>query len=109
MRNRGRVVCFRLDESEYVSLKEKVKKSGLPQETLIRCILSGVIVKEKPPLDFYKMTNELHFIGHNMNQIAAKAHTTGLIDADEYTRQVKLLRDTVLSIQRAVLLPDEID
>ena len=107
MRNRSHPILFRLNDVEYQSLKDKISRSGRKQEEYIRIVLSGTVLKEQPALDYYAMTKELHYIGHNLNQIATKANTTGDLDASEYKRQAALLREAILDIRRAVEAPEE--
>ncbi len=62
--------------------------------------------KELPPPDYYVMIKELHAIGSNMNQIAAKANATGHIDRTVFQYEANRLRKAVLDIQAAVTLPE---
>ena len=71
----------------------------------MRALISGVVPREKPPLDFWAMNRELHYIGNNLNQIALKAHALGAIDARHYDEAVQEFREAVQTIQAAVLLP----
>jgi alcohol dehydrogenase YqhD (iron-dependent ADH family) len=52
------------------------------------------------------MIKELHAIGSNMNQIAAKANATGHIDRTVFQYEANRLRKAVLDIQAAVTLPE---
>ncbi len=51
---------------------------------------------------------ELHSIGVLLNQIAARAHTIGFIDVDEYHRNAQELNRITQEIYEAVVLPDKL-
>jgi Bacterial mobilisation protein (MobC). len=52
------------------------------------------------------MTRELHSIGNNLNQIAAKANTTGHIDKTVFQYEANRLRKAVQDIMEAVTAPE---
>ena len=72
----------------------------------MRTLINGYVPKELPPPDYYAMIKELHAIGSNMNQIAAKANATGHIDRTVFQYEANRLRKAVLDIQAAVTLPE---
>ncbi len=86
-------------------LNQNVQRSGLTREAYLRVLISGFVPKEKPPLDFWAMNRELHYIGNNLNQIARQAHAVNAIDAKHYDEGVQLFQDAVLKIMSAVLDP----
>jgi len=86
-------------------LNQNVQRSGLTREAYLRVLISGLVPKEKPPLDFWAMNRELHYIGNNLNQIARQAHAVNAIDAKHYDEGVQLFQDAVLKIMSAVLDP----
>lgn len=86
-------------------LNQNVQRSGLTRETYLPVLISGVVPREKPPLDFWAMNRELHYIGNNLNQIARQAHAVNAIEAKHYDEGVQLFQDAVLKIMSAVLDP----
>ena len=86
-------------------LNQNVQRSGLTREAYLRVLISGFVPREKPPLDFWAMKQELYYIGNNLNQIARQAHAVSAIDAKHYDEGVQLFRDAVLKIMSAVLDP----
>jgi hypothetical protein len=109
MLKRNIKITFRLNEEEHQSFTNQVKKTGLSREAFIRALIRGYEPKELPPLDYHAMIRELHAIGSNLNQIAARANATGYIDSAAFQREVKWLRRTVLDIQEAVTGPKKND
>jgi hypothetical protein len=105
MLQRNIKITFRLNEEEQQSLAKQVKNTGLSQESFIRALIKGYEPRELPPLDYHVMIRELHAIGSNLNQIAARANATGHIDSATYQRDVTWLRRVVLDIQASVTLP----
>ncbi len=106
MRKRGIPILVRLNAQEQQNLAKRVKKSGLSQEAFIRSLINGYVPKELPPPDYFAMTRELHAIGGNLNQIAAKANATGLIDTTVFQYEANRLRKTVQDIIAAVTAPE---
>ena len=106
MLKRSIKITFRLNTQECQRLKKQVKKSGLSQESYLRTLINGYVPKELPPPDYYTMIRELHAIGSNLNQIAAKANATGHIDRTAFQYEANRLRKAVLDIQAAVTSPE---
>lgn len=106
MRKRGIRVQVWLNKEENTRLHTSAKKAGLSQESYLRTLINGYVPKELPPPDYYVMIKELHAIGSNMNQIAAKANTTGHIDRTVFQYEANRLRKAVLDIQAAATLPE---
>jgi len=106
MLKRSIKITFRLNAQECQRLKKQVKKTGLSQEAFIRTLINGYVPKELPPPDYYAMMRELHAIGSNLNQIAAKANATGHIDRTVFQYEANRLRKAVLDIQAAVTSPE---
>ncbi|MFZ5974031.1 MAG: plasmid mobilization protein [Bacillota bacterium] len=107
MRKRNIRAQVWLNAREYQMLKRNAKKTCLSQETYLRTLINGMILKESPSPDYYAMMRELHAIGVNLNQIAAKANATGVIDAFTYSENARLLQKSLLRIQSAVELPNK--
>ena len=106
MRKRGIPILIRLNAQEQQNLAKQVKKSGLSQEAFIRSLINGYMPKELPPPDYFSMIRELHAIGSNLNQIAAKANATGHIDTTVFQYEANRLKRTVQEIQAAVTAPE---
>ena len=51
------------------------------------------------------MMQQLYGIGNNLNQIAMKAHTLGVVDVQRYDAAVRTFEQAVQTITEAVLLP----
>ena len=83
MRKRNIPFLFRLNEQEAEAFRDRVKRSGLTQESYVRQVIRGKIPRDAPPPDYYAMMKELHKIGNNLNQIARRVNGTGnLYDED---------------------------
>jgi hypothetical protein len=108
MRTRPLRIWAHLSKDEYEAFRRCVKKSGLPQEAYLRALIKGRVPREPPPADYYAMMKELHAIGNRINQIAARANAIGFIDAGQYEKDARELREAILWIQAAVVLPKRI-
>lgn len=89
--------------------RDRVKRSGLTQESYVRQVIRGKIPRDAPPPDYYAMMKELHKIGNNLNQIAQKAHVLNVIDVQRYDRDMKKFEEAVRLITEAVILPETVE
>ena len=74
-------------KTEAQDLQKKAKKACLSEAALIRLLLRGYEPREQPDSRFYDSMRELSAIGNNLNQLAAKAHTLGFVDAPMLVRK----------------------
>lgn len=102
MRKRSIRAQVWLNEEENTKLQNNSKKAGLSRESYIRTLINGFLPKAIPPPDYYSMMKELHAIGSNLNQIAARANSIGHIDRTVFQNEANRLRKAVLDIQAAV-------
>ena len=96
-------IRIRTDPQLRDKLKTLSEKSGLSKSAVIRILIDGAKLREMPPLDYHKMTAELHAIGNNLNQIAHVANATGRIDAVGYMANVSALNAALYQIKTAVM------
>ena len=102
MRKRNHRIWCRLNDQEYAKYLSQVNKTGLSQESYLRKLITGCQIKEMPPVEYYKLIQELMRAGHNLNQIAAKANSLHLIDRDVYRKNVEVFWEILLQIQSAM-------
>ena len=105
MRKRNVHIQFWLDKKEAEAFQKKVTKSGLSREEYLRNLINGLAQKDAQPPDYYAMMRELHGIGNNLNQIAAKAHTLNALDVQRYDENCRKLDEAIKTITAAVMLP----
>lgn len=106
MRMRNRTVLLRLTDDELSRLRALVARSGLSQEAYLRSLIAGLRPRDKPPPDYLAMMRELHAIGNNLNQIAAKLHSLGVLDASRYDEEACRLAAALARIAAAVSDPE---
>ena len=106
MRKRGIRTQVWLNKEENTKLHTNAKKAGLSQESYLRSLINGYVPKELPPPDYFPMTRELHAIGSNLNQLAAKANATGHIDKAVFQYEANRLRKAIQDIIEAVTAPE---
>ena len=97
MGNRTRNCRFlvSLTEKEMNRLTKQVKRTGLSRNAYIRHLLSGTQPKELPPVEYHEVLKNLRQINNNMNQIAVKANSSGIIDVKEYWDNVRWLQEVI--------------
>ena len=106
MRKRSIRIQVWLNQEENLRLQNNAKKAGLSRESYLRTLINGYVPKTLPPPEYHLMIKELHAIGNNLNQLAAKANATGNIDKTVFQYEANRLRKAVLDIQAAVTLPE---
>ena len=99
MLKRNCEVLLWLTEKEQAELKANAKKCSLSVQAYLRQLLSGIQLKERPPEDFSEVLSRLRWIGNNLRQIAIKANTLGLIDAEQYWQNVEQLNQVVSDLK----------
>ena len=104
MRTRNIQIILRLTPAEHQALRKCVAQSGLSQSAYLRLLISGHVPKALPPIEYHKLLRQLY--ANNMNQIAARANSTGFFLADEYARNADELRQALLEIQAAFTPPE---
>ena len=109
MRNRGIRKQVWLNEEENTRLQNSAGKAGLSQENYLRALINGFVPKALPPIEYHAIIRELHVIGNNLNQIAARAIVTGNIDRTIFQYEANRLRKATLDIQAAVTSPERRD
>lgn len=108
MRNREKRVWVHLSQEEYAYFLDCVRLSGYKKEPYLRSIISGHIPRAQPPIEYRELLRELHAIGNNLHQIAARANAYGVIDAAMYQENAQKLQEQTLRIHMAVTQPDKI-
>lgn len=107
MRKRKNRVVIYLNDKELKYADMQANKTKLSRSALFRFLIMGYRPKEPPPVEYYALMKELRAIGKNMNQIAARANATGFFMMEEYSQNVKQHFKIMLSIQKAVTLPEK--
>jgi len=94
-----------LDQKEYDSFNVKVHRSGLTREAYLRQLINGLVPSDLPPPDYFEMMKELRRISNNLNHIAIKAHFFNVPDLKKYDENFEFLKNAILEITNAVMLP----
>lgn len=108
MRKRNVQVLFRLNDEEAAYLYGLVEKSGRSKEALLRSMLMGYRLCEKPDPEFYKIMRELSAIGNRINQLAAKANALDFIDTPMLREEARKWHDFQLDVRKKYLLPKRV-
>lgn len=105
MRTRGIKKQLWLNREEDKILKNKAKKVGMSEATLVRNLIMGYEPREKPDDRFYDVMKQLHSMSNSLNQIAKKAHSLGFVDAPYYQKEADKWSQFILKVKREYLIP----
>lgn len=94
MQNRTHQILFRLNEKEYLKLNKDVIKSGMNREQYIRSLINGLVPREAPPAEYYKLICEVRRVGSNVNQLLKVANSMGLLDVPKIRKALDDVRKT---------------
>ena len=108
MRKRNVQILFRMTEEEAEYLYDLVRKSGYSKEALLRAMVKGYRLCEKPYPEFYKILRELSAIGNRINQLAAKANALDYIDTPMLQGEAARWRQFQTDVRKAYLLPKRV-
>lgn len=106
MRKRSIRIQVWLNQEENLRLQNNAKKTGLSRENYLRTLINGYVPKTLPSPEYHLMIKELHAIGNNLNQLAAKANATGHIDKTVFQYEANRFRKALLDIQAAITSPE---
>lgn len=98
---------FRCSNEDAKLLKIKAQKACITESQLIRMLIKGYHPKEKPDNRFYEAMRQLSGIANNINQLAAKAHSLGFIDAQKLDEEVVRWHQFQADIERTFLRPED--
>ena len=105
MTKRNIEIKVRLSRKEAENLNKQVKKCRLSREAYLRHLITGEVPREAPPPEYFAFMREMHYVGHNLNQIAQKAHVLNVVDAKRYDEDSKRLDKLIREVTAAVVLP----
>ena len=98
---------FWVSREEDAELKDKAQRACLSEAALLRSLIRGYHPKEKPDGRFYEAMRQLSGIANNINQLAAKAHSLGFIDAQKLDEEVVRWHQFQADIERQFLRPED--
>ena len=101
MREIGTLICWATADYLY----RLVGQSGRSKEALLRSMVMGYRLCQKPDPEFYKIMRELSAIGNRINQLAAKANALGFIDTPMLREEAKRWHDFQIDVRKKYLLP----
>ena len=87
------MVSARLTGEEWQKLRKLCAVSGLPVSAVLRELICGVTIRQRPPKELHDLYTEINRIGTNINQIARKANA-GFATKDDM-RELKFLMRAV--------------
>ena len=93
MRNREYDMHLRLNETEYRKLGELAQKAGVTRSVVLRKMIVGTEIKERPNVDFIDLIQSIDHLAININQIAHHANMQGDITEEEAAEAKRLVTE----------------
>ena len=84
---------LRLNEAEYCKLSELAQKAGVTRSVVLRKLLMGTEIKERPNVDFIDLIQSIDHLAININQIAHHANVQGGITEEEAAEAKRLVTE----------------
>lgn len=88
-----------LNEEESKALTDLREKSGLSASALFRKFLFSEPIRERPNVDFIKLTQEINDIGVNFNQLVHKANTAGFVTQEDLKETQRYFERILLKLR----------
>ena len=99
-RTRNIHVGTRLNNAEYEALKTLCRRTGLGSTRLLRKLITGTEIREKPTPELRNLQRSVDRIGNNLNQIAHRANAAGVLEKSEWDRTTALMTALKEEIQK---------
>ena len=93
-------VGTRLNEAEHRKLMDLCDSTGLGTTRLLRKLITETEIKAPPTPELRELIRAVDYIGNNLNQLAHRANTIGLIDKEEWEQAKALHRQLREEVNR---------
>ena len=87
-------IKVRLNDEELAALNQIAHRAGCSRESVIRDAISGIQIRESPPLEYPLLIRDLRAVGNNLNQLAVLAHVHGFLNETQLHEYILELRET---------------
>ena len=88
-----------LSEEENQELQKICDRTGMSRATVLRRMIMGRPIKERPNADFISLMDAVDRIGVNFNQLVRKVNATGVASESDL-REAKRTYQRVLNLMR---------
>lgn len=106
--NKTARITLRLAPEELANLEQASLLSNMTKSNYLRMLIRGYLPRQTPPGPFQEAMKELRNISGSMAQIARTAQVQGAVDIQEYSAATQRLFAEILTLERAVMLPEKI-
>ncbi len=103
MRKRNRKKQFWLSDEEERQLRLNAVKVGFSEVEYVRSLIMGYQPKALPPKELYDLIMEIRKIGININQIAKRVNSIGVIDVGYFRYEIDKLNNVVDDLKNKYL------
>ena len=109
MRNHPITFHIRFTEIEYERLCKYADRAGLPKTTYIRHMINGNQPREKPPVDYWKLMQQVYDMGSSLDRLVDIAHVQGWVQSDQLQAAKEDFNSLILQITDAMIMPGKMD
>ena len=96
-----------LTTQQYQLLCCQAKECRLTKRAYLARLIEGRPVKARPTKEIKELRTEIHHIGNNINQLAAKANALGFIDTPMLKNEALRWHKLQAAIEREYLRPEK--
>ena len=100
MRERNNEFHIRLNDEEYRKLDWLSHTSGTSFNQVIRKLIMGREIRQRPNADFAALVCSIDRLGNNVNQIAKKTNTNNAVSYADMKEVAAIMRGVRLEIDR---------
>ena len=93
MKKRNHEIKIRISPDELTTLNEQAQRAGISREQFCRNAIQGVVIRENPPADLYKLIWEIRRAGNNIDQILMIANAKGILNIPDLRKAIDDLRE----------------
>lgn len=100
MRSRNNRIAVRMTNEDYEKIQRYVKRSFFPKEALLRYIIAGYPIQEKPTQDAIKFLVVFRTVGSTIGNLCLKYDLENTPIGEELEAVKKLMYETDRSLHR---------
>lgn len=96
-----------LTEEQNKKIEKNARLALMKKSQYVRLILDGIEPSPVPDEDYFLCLQQLRIISNNMNQIASKANSIGVVDSERFKEQTDEVKRLIYEMDKNTRLPEK--